>query len=278
MHFLFHCSLQLRFPVPERTTEISFCDSLLILQVRIRNTAETKVFLKRSFFWRKVLIIYAHQEPKSLNGSLKNLAVEELSKQGCNVTTSDLYAMQFEPRATRNDIIGCLRNSEHFDYGVESWEAYKRRCLASDLIEEQRKVQVADLVIFQFPLYWFSMPAIMKGWIDRVLVQGFAHNFPQCYDDGLLKNKLALLSFTTGGDEEMFSKGGVSGDIRYLLWPIQHGIMHFCGFKVLAPQICFAPKYVTEEKRKEMLTSWAQRLKTIWEEKPINCTPELYFK
>lgn len=40
---------------------------------------------------------------------------------------------------------------------------------------------------FQFPLYWFSMPAIMKGWIDRVLVQGFAHNFPQCYDDGLLK-------------------------------------------------------------------------------------------
>lgn len=55
---------------------------------------------------RKVLIVYAHQEPKSLNGSLKSIAVEELSKQGCSVTVSDLYAMQFEPRATRNDIVG----------------------------------------------------------------------------------------------------------------------------------------------------------------------------
>lgn len=55
---------------------------------------------------KKVLIVYAHQEPKSLNGSLKSIAVEELSKQGCSVTVSDLYAMQFEPRATRNDIVG----------------------------------------------------------------------------------------------------------------------------------------------------------------------------
>lgn len=55
---------------------------------------------------RKVLIVYAHQEPKSFNGSLKRVAVEELSKQGCSVTVSDLYAMQFEPRATRNDIVG----------------------------------------------------------------------------------------------------------------------------------------------------------------------------
>lgn len=55
---------------------------------------------------KKVLIVYAHQEPNSFNGSLKTVAVEELSKQGCSVTVSDLYAMQFEPRATRNDIVG----------------------------------------------------------------------------------------------------------------------------------------------------------------------------
>lgn len=64
---------------------------------------------------RKVLIVYAHQEPKSLNGSLKRVAVEELSKQGCSVTVSDLYAMQFEPRATRNDIVGeTSQNSPFF--------------------------------------------------------------------------------------------------------------------------------------------------------------------
>ncbi|KAM9165424.1 LOW QUALITY PROTEIN: ribosyldihydronicotinamide dehydrogenase [quinone] [Pangshura tecta] len=169
----------MRFPVPEKT-EISFCDSLLILQVRIRNAAETKVFLILSSVRRKVLIFYSHQEPTSLNGSLKNCEVEELRKQECNVIMSDLYAMQFEPRATRNDIIGS-HNSEHIDDGVESWDAYKRRCLASDLIEEQRKVQEAEILAFQFPLYWFSMPAIMKDWMDR-----FAHSYSQCYD-GLLK-------------------------------------------------------------------------------------------
>ncbi|XP_020645450.3 ribosyldihydronicotinamide dehydrogenase [quinone] [Pogona vitticeps] len=227
---------------------------------------------------KKVLIVYAHQEPKSLNGSLKAIAVEELSKQGCNVVVSDLYEMQFEPRTTRKDIVGNLYNPEEFNYGVEAWEAWKNGHLSEDLIEEQKKVKEADLLIFQFPLYWFSMPAIMKGWMDRVFVQGFAHDFPKCYDSGLLKNKLALLSFTTGGDKGMYSDGGVSGDIRYLLWPMQHGMLHFCGFSILAPQICFAPEYAAQEERRQMLTSWQQRLKTIWEEEPINCTPEWYYK
>ncbi|XP_025019628.1 ribosyldihydronicotinamide dehydrogenase [quinone] isoform X2 [Python bivittatus] len=222
---------------------------------------------------KKVLIVYAHQEPKSLNGSLKTMTVEELKKQGCTVTVSNLYEMQFEPRATRKDIVGDLHNPDHFNYGVEAWKAYENGCLSEDLIEEQRKVKEADL----FPLYWFSMPAILKGWMDKVLVQGFAHDFPKCYDSGLLKNKLALLSFTTGGDEEMYSERGPSGNIRYLLWPMQHGILHFCGFSVLSPQICFGPEYVTEEKRRQMLTSWVKRLQTIWEEKPINCVPEWYF-
>lgn len=213
-----------------------------------------------------------------MNGSLKTTAVEELSRQGCQVTVSDLYEMQFEPRATRKDIVGDLHNLRQFNYGTESSKAWKKGCLSEDVVAEQKKVKEADLVIFQFPLYWFSMPAIMKGWLDRVFIQGFAHDFPQCFDSGLLKNKLALLSFTTGGDKGVYSKEGDGGDIRYLLWPIQHGIMHYCGFKILAPQICFAPEYATEEDRVQMLTSWTKRLKTIWEEKPINCTPKWYFQ
>ncbi len=52
---------------------------------------------------KRVLIVYAHQEPKSMNGSLKDAAVMELGNQGCQVTVSDLYAMNFEPRATKKD-------------------------------------------------------------------------------------------------------------------------------------------------------------------------------
>ncbi|KAF2978569.1 hypothetical protein EK904_003149, partial [Melospiza melodia maxima] len=89
---------------------------------------------------KKVLIVYAHQEPKSFNGSLLKIAVEELTKQGCSVT------------GARNDCsflpTGHLHNSEAFNYGVETWEAYKRGALSKDLLEEQKKVQEADLLIF----------------------------------------------------------------------------------------------------------------------------------
>ncbi|NP_001413095.1 ribosyldihydronicotinamide dehydrogenase [quinone] isoform 6 [Mus musculus] len=189
---------------------------------------------------KKVLIVYAHQEPKSFNGSLKKVAVEELSKQGCTVTVSDLYSMNFEPRATRNDITGAPSNPDVFSYGIETHEAYKKKALTSDIFEEQRKVQEADLVIFQ--------------------------------------GKLALLSLTTGGTAEMYTKDGVSGDFRYFLWPLQHGTLHFCGFKVLAPQISFGLDVSSEEERKVMLASWAQRLKSIWKEEPIHCTPPWYFQ
>ncbi|XP_054554401.1 ribosyldihydronicotinamide dehydrogenase [quinone] isoform X2 [Talpa occidentalis] len=171
---------------------------------------------------KKVLIVYAHQEPRSFNGSLKTTAVEELSRQGCAVTVSDLYAMGFEPRTMRQDIVGDLSNPKHFNYGVEVYEAFKKRSLTSDILAEQKKVQEADLVIFQFPLYWMSTPAILKGWMDRVLCQGFAFRFPDFYyDTGYFKDKLALLSLTTGGTAEMYSKSGDMGDIRYYLWPLQ---------------------------------------------------------
>ncbi|XP_053520058.1 ribosyldihydronicotinamide dehydrogenase [quinone] isoform X1 [Artibeus jamaicensis] len=177
-------------------------------------------------------------------------------------------------RSSKN---GVLSNPEFFSYGVEAYEAYKKRSLTSDILDEQRKVHEADLVIFQFPLYWFSVPAILKGWMDRVLCQGFAFDLPGFYDSGFLKDKLALLSITTGGTAAMYGKTGVSGDFKYFLWPLQHGALHFCGFKVLAPQISFAPEFASEEERKGMMASWAQRLKTIWREDPIPCTPSWYF-
>ncbi|XP_044150746.1 ribosyldihydronicotinamide dehydrogenase [quinone] isoform X2 [Bufo gargarizans] len=176
---------------------------------------------------KNVLIVYAHQEPKSMNGSLKNTAVDVLSKMGCRVTISDLYAMNFNAAATRSDITGDLCNPQHFSYGVETMEAFKNGCLCEDILKEQNKIHDADLVILQFPLYWFGLPAIMKGWIDRCFVQGFAFDTPG-YETGLLKGKRALLSFTTGGTEHMFSKEGISGDIRYLLWPIQVCTCPFC--------------------------------------------------
>uniref|UniRef100_A0A6P8PXP4 Ribosyldihydronicotinamide dehydrogenase [quinone] n=1 Tax=Geotrypetes seraphini TaxID=260995 RepID=A0A6P8PXP4_GEOSA len=201
-----------------------------------------------------------------MNGSLKNTAEEVLSKQGCSVTVSDLYAMHFEATATRSDITGHLHNPEHFNYGNETRVAQRRGNLCKDILEEQKKVQEADLVIFQYLAGHMFPP------VRRFETTGLDQSVQQRQD------KLVLLSFTTGGTEEMFSKEGESGDVKYLLWPIQHGMMHFCGFTILTSQITFAPEYVTENVRNEMLTSWARRLETIWNEKTIICTPPWYFQ
>uniref|UniRef100_A0A8C5IBS7 N-ribosyldihydronicotinamide:quinone reductase 2 n=1 Tax=Junco hyemalis TaxID=40217 RepID=A0A8C5IBS7_JUNHY len=109
--------------------------------------------------------------------------------------------MAFQP----SSLNGHLHNSEAFNYGVETQEAYKRGALSKDLVEEQKKVQEADLLIFQ-------------GWMDRVLVRGFAYDLSKVFDDGLLQGKLSLFSFTTGGSKDKYA---TRGDIRCLLWPMQ---------------------------------------------------------
>uniref|UniRef100_A0A8B9RHA3 NAD(P)H dehydrogenase, quinone 1 n=1 Tax=Astyanax mexicanus TaxID=7994 RepID=A0A8B9RHA3_ASTMX len=93
--------------------------------------------------------------------------------------------------------------------------------LSDDIKEEHNKLLEADLVIFQFPMYWSSVPGIMKGWIDRVLTQGFAFSLQNMYDNGIFRDKKALLSFTTGGPESMYLPDGIKGDINIMLYPLQ---------------------------------------------------------
>ncbi|KAK7944301.1 hypothetical protein WMY93_000029 [Mugilogobius chulae] len=222
---------------------------------------------------KSVLIVYAHQSPKSFNAAVKDVAVKELEKQGCKVTVSDLYNMEFKASATREDINGELKNPDHFRYGEEMEAAWRAQTLSDDIKAEQEKVREADLVIFQFPLYWFSVPAIMKGWIDRVLIGGFAFSLEKMYDNGIFKEKKAMLSFTTGASESMFSPDGINGDINVALWPLQNGVLHFCGFQVLPPQIFWSPAHCPDAVRAALLESWGGRLKALMSEQPLKFAP-----
>ncbi|KAG8000613.1 NAD(P)H dehydrogenase [quinone] 1, partial [Nibea albiflora] len=233
---------------------------------------------------KKVLIVYAHQSAGSFNAAAKDAAVEVLKAKDYAVEVSDLYAMKFKATATAEDIIesqeifvlpqqGMLRmliTSVTAEETKLAWEAGK---LSADITEEQRKLTEADLVILQFPMYWFTLPAIMKGWIDRVLTLGFAFSHEKRYSQGIFKDKKAMLSFTTGSHESMFSANGVNGDMNVTLWPLQHGILHYCGFQVLAPQIFWAPSHVTSEVRSTMLENWRKRLDGLMGEEPLSFTP-----
>ncbi|XP_061622261.1 NAD(P)H dehydrogenase [quinone] 1-like isoform X1 [Phyllopteryx taeniolatus] len=226
---------------------------------------------------KTVLIVYAHQSLGSFNQAVRDTAAKELSMQGYRIIVSDLYAMNFEANSTQDDIIGDLKNPELFQYGEETLHAWKEGRLSEDIVAEQRKVEKAELIIFQFPLYWFSVPAIMKGWMDRVLTQGFAFSLEKMYNNGIFKDKKAMLSFTTGATESMFRPDGINGDINVALWPLQNGTLHFCGFQVLAPQIFWGPAHCPAVVRTAMLEEWSVRLKGLLLEKSLTFAPSEWF-
>ncbi|XP_046580452.1 ribosyldihydronicotinamide dehydrogenase [quinone]-like, partial [Haliotis rubra] len=215
---------------------------------------------------KNVLIVYAHQEPKSFNNALLRKAVETLEADGHSVEVSDLYAMHFNPICGRTDIVGSARDESFFKYQMETRSALENGTLSDDIKVEMEKLKRADLVIFQFPLYWFTVPAILKGWIDRVYVVDFAYGNGKLYSNGLLKGKRGMLSFTTGKPGTAYSDAGMNGDMNVLLWPLQNGMLRFVGFDVLAPQIHYAAAHVSDDDRKQWLDDWAKRLNHIFEE------------
>ncbi|XP_077375349.1 NAD(P)H dehydrogenase [quinone] 1 isoform X1 [Festucalex cinctus] len=239
---------------------------------QVFQTEETKRTAQKT-----VLIVYAHQSLGSFNEAVRDVATKELSKQGYRVIVSDLYAMNFKANSTKSDIIGDLKNSKLFQYGEETMHAWREGRLSDDIVAEQRKVEEAELIIFQFPLYWFSVPAIMKGWMDRVLTQGFAFSLEKMYNNGIFKDKKAMLSFTTAATQSMFRPDGINGDINVALWPLQNGTLHFCGFQVLAPQMFWSPAHCPAGVRTAMLKEWHTRLQGLLNEKCLTFAPCEWF-
>ncbi len=188
----------------------------------------------------KILIVYAHPEPQSFNGSLKDKAVETLQKEGHEVVVSDLYAMHFDPVAGKNDFKR-LSNPDFFKYAKEQQHALNNDLLADPIKEEYEKLLWADFVIFQFPIWWFSMPAILKGWFDKVFLYSgiYGGEFGK-YDKGALVGKKAIISATTSSPEVSYQPDGYSGDIHnQILFSINHGMIYFSGMTPIEPFIAY---------------------------------------
>lgn len=215
-----------------------------------------------------VLIVHAHNEPKSFNASMKNLAVEALSGDGHEVVVSDLYAMKFNPIASADDFRQ-RANTDHLVYALEQRNAYNTGTFAPDIAAELEKVKRADLIIFNFPIYWYSMPAIMKGWIDRVFVSGYCYGGSRIYDRGGLRGKKAMLAFSLGGQVHMFGPGAVHGELDALLQPIQRGMLGYVGLSVLPPFAAFHVPYISTEARQAYLDQYREHLLTLDQRPPL---------
>ncbi len=220
-----------------------------------------------------VLIVYAHPDPQSLTASLKDLAIAVLTEAGHSVQVSDLYAMNWKAAIDGDDFLDRL-NPGRLDIVKESGKAFFDGTQTSDVIAEQEKLRWADAVIFQFPYWWFSMPAIMKGWVERVFAYGFAYGVGGSnrwrYGEGNLKGKRAMLSIAIGGPEKDYSERGINGAIADLLFPIHHGILLFPGMSVLPPFLVYGAGRLTPDSYQEVAEDYKQRLLNLFTIKPIS--------
>lgn len=213
----------------------------------------------------KYLIVYAHPDPRSLNGSLKDRALQALTEAGHEVRVSDLYAMRFKAVADAEDFPG-RDASERLVYHRAQGDAYKAGTQSDDVREEQQKLLWADVVVLQFPLWWFSVPAIMKGWIDRVFGHGFVIGVPRegggwsRYGEGRLAGKRAMLAITTGGREEQFSPRGINGEVLELLFHLNHGLFHYTGMTVLEPFMAYRTVRLPAEAFEALAQTYVARL------------------
>ncbi|BAU90729.1 ribosyldihydronicotinamide dehydrogenase [Methylorubrum populi] len=193
-----------------------------------------------------VLLVFAHPEARSLNGSLRDVAVQELGARGHAVRMTDLYAEGWKPVVDHDDFPAQDR-SKRLKIAAASGETFAASALTVDVKAEQDKLLWTDVLILQFPLWWFTMPAILKGWIDRVYSHGFAYGVGEHsdrrwgdrYGEGTLAGKRAMLVVTAGGWEEHYGPRGINGPIEDLLFPIQHGVLFYPGFDVLPPFVVY---------------------------------------
>ncbi len=216
----------------------------------------------------KILIVNAHPEPQSFSSSLFQAAVVTLERDGHQVQTSDLYRMGFDPVSDRRNYT-TIKNPDYLKSQIEEMHASEAGGFAADLEAEMGKVEWCDLMIWQFPLWWFSVPAILKGWFDRVFAMGRFYGYGHIYETGLMKGKKALLSLTTGGPGDSYQPDGFNGDINGILRPIQRGMLEFVGFEVLLPQLFYAPAHSSQKERAAELAAYCNRLKAIESEVPI---------
>ena len=221
----------------------------------------------------KVLLVHAHPERTSVTRPLAETAAGVLHAQGHEVMESDLYAMGWKAVFDGADFPRRV-NPDRLSFIDESGYAFANACQTADVEEEQRKIVAADAVILLFPLWWFSMPAILKGWIDRVWAFGLAYGYQGAgnayrYGEGGFAGKRALLAVTVGGPEKDYSPRGINGPLEQLLFPVTHGTLFFPGMQVLPTFSVYGSVRIEAARLAAATAAWKTRVARLFDDEPI---------
>lgn len=169
------------------------------------------------------LIVVAHPESGSLSHAIAAAVGQGIVESGgCHdFEIADLAAEGFDPRFTDADL------------AVHRQQAGP----PADVAFEQARIDRADTLVLVYPVYWWSMPALMKGWIDRVFANGWAFDFG--LHTGLAKKLRHLrvhLVAVAGADMRTYARHGYFGAMKT---QIEHGIFDYCGATVVRSEILF---------------------------------------
>lgn len=166
-----------------------------------------------------VLTIIAHPVPTSFNHAIKREVAAGLIDAGHTVQIADLYAEGFQPAMIEAD-----------------FAQFAGEPLPPAVQAEQARVEWSDAMIFIFPLWWWSLPAMMKGWIDRVMSYGFAWKDPSDPDSGGMRHRKIIVMITAGDDAEGLAKRGYDTALHTQL---NVGTWNYCGFKDVTTRIFY---------------------------------------
>lgn len=183
-------------------------------------------------------IIVAHPEREALTQKIARTIAAGITagSPGASVELVDLAAGGFDPRYTAAD------NAVHL----------RQAPVPADVAAEQARLQRSDALVLVYPVYWWSMPALLKGWIDRVFTSGWA------YDDraeAVIRKKLGWLSVHLvaigGADQGTYARHGYESAMKT---QIDHGIFGYCGAPVVTSRLLLlsdpgAPEALLERAR-----------------------------
>ncbi|MBO6639061.1 MAG: NAD(P)H-dependent oxidoreductase [Roseitalea sp.] len=221
----------------------------------------------------KALIVHAHPEPRSFVAAMRDVAAEALGDSGYEVVVSDLYAEGFDPVAKPEDFLA-RADPDYLVYAKEQRHCLSADALCADIAREFERLMSADLLVLTFPIFWFSAPAMLKGWIDRVFLSGAIYGGRRFYDRGALAGRRALVGAALGGREHMFGPGSVHGDLTVMLRHLLQGTLGYAGYDVVEPFFAHHVPYVDDAARAAMLEGWRACLENI-DARPVLPMPTL---
>lgn len=139
----------------------------------------------------KIVAVTANPEPNSLTNAAGNALLDGSAEGGARTELIDLCAEGFNPV-----------------FGMEDREHYLGKGpMPEDVMAMQSRIRDADVLALVFPIYWYTMPAIMKGFLDRVICRGFAYNTDGT--PGVFAGKTIRLIMLSGGGEDWYRSSGI---------------------------------------------------------------------